>query len=225
MLLLFNIMSIHSQLELQRSRLQDSDNDIKALISTIFGEIESVTKRPGEPEKSFVRYDDLKVIWSDRWRISCLLQLDYTHEDQIDFIQENMIIIISTLISIGADDWLTNFRARLFDSVSGHAIVTDDGIPFEMDRLTFLDSSLALQRAFYEYQFRFKPVVIEQRPQVIENKMLRLPFEYCDDIGSGGFGKVDRVGISPKCIKEESGSTWESVRTHFNWVISKIILL
>jgi hypothetical protein len=214
-------MSSHSPWGHQIGPFQNPDVDINAMITTIFHEIESVTKRPGEADKSFVCHDDLKTIWYDRWRIRRLLQLDYAPEEQIDFIQEHMIVILSTLISIGANDWVINFRARLFHPVSGTALATDDGIPFEIGQLTFLDSP-ALQRTFYECQFRFKPVVIEitqnQRTQVIENKMMRLPFEFCQkDIGSGGFGTVDRVGISPKYIKNLSeGSIWETVRTRFN---------
>jgi hypothetical protein len=210
-------------------RFQRSDDDTKELVTTIFDEIEAATKSPEEgpekPEKSFIRHDDLRTIWSDRWRVSRLLQLDYdrvdnAREDQIDFIQEHMIVILSTLVYASAYDCLTNFRARLFDR-SGNAVATDDRIPLKLHQITFLDSERALQNAFYEHQFRFKPVVIEitgsRRTQVIEKK-LRLPFEFCErNIGSGGYGMVDRVGISPKCLKIESGLSWDSVSTRFCW--------
>lgn len=195
---------------------------VKKLFQTILREIESATKRSNEPGKSFVCHGDLKRIWSDRQRISTLLQPDCPPKHQIDFIQDHMIIILSILVSIGATDCLTNFGSRLFDSNSGNAIVTDEGVPFEMNQLTFLDSEPALQWLFHEHQYRFKPVVIEitrgQRKQVIKNTRLRLPFEYRKrDIGVGGYGKVDLVGISARYIKEESGSIWDTVSAPFNW--------
>lgn len=208
-------MSGNHDLELWRG---SSQSKFDALIRTILGEINAHMKRSENPEKSFICYEDLKSIWSDRSRIQTLLQLAFPSEHQIRFIQEHMIMILSTLIFIGATDFSSEFLATLFNSNSANAPITDDEIPFEMNQLIFLYSKPALQQNFYTHQFRFKPVVIEvtrhQRTQVIKNPKLRLPFEYLKkDIGSGGFGKVDVVGISPKYINE-AGSIRENVSRH-----------
>jgi hypothetical protein len=184
----------------------------------ILDEIRSATKQLKKPEKSFICYEDLKRIWSNKSRITTLLQLDLSQR-QIDIIQERMIRILSTLISVGATDCLANFRARLFDSSSGNPLVTDDHIPLEMDQFVFLDSEPAVKRQFYMHQFRFKPVeiVLSNGPVVIKNEMERLPFEYRKKgIGSGGYGKVDLVGISPRYIKGEDDSLWETVSARSN---------
>jgi hypothetical protein len=184
----------------------------------ILHEINSATKQRERPEKSFVCYEDLKRIWSNKSRITTLLQLDLS-QHQIDIIQESMIRILSTLISVGATDCLANFRPRLLDPSSGNPLVTDDRIPLEMNQLVFLDSEPALRWQFYTHQFQFKPVeiVLSNSPVVIKNPMERLPFEYRKkNIGSGGFGDVDLVGISPRYIKGEDDSIWETVSARSN---------
>jgi hypothetical protein len=208
--------------ELQRDCSQDGCEDEKAqVIENILHEICSATKRREKPEKSFICYEDLKRIWSDKSRISILLQPDRLSQDQIHFIQENMIMILSTLISVGAVGCLTNFCARLFDPKSGNALLTDDGIPYKKNQLIFLNSEPASQQLFCEHQYRFKPVVIQlesgQRTQLIKDRKIRLPFERIQkDVGAGGYGKVDCVSISPRYIKEETGSSWESVSARFS---------
>lgn len=222
-LLLLNIMADRPHSELQRFCAQDGTQDEKTkLVKTILHEIDAATKRREKPEKSFICYEDLKRIWSDKSRISILLQPDRLSQDLIHFIQEKMIMILSTLVSVDAVPCLTNFRARLFDPNSGQALLTDDGIPYEENDLTFLNSEPASQKLFYEYQYRFKPVVIQlesgQRPLLIKDRKKRLPFEFIQkDVGAGGYGQVDCVGISPRYIKEETGSSWESVSMRFSW--------
>jgi hypothetical protein len=211
-------MPDHQPSELQRDPSQA--NSVRALMKIILDEINSATKRREKPEKSFICYEDLKRIWSNQSRISTLLQLDLSQR-QIDLIQGHMIRILSTLISVGAIDCLADFRARLLDPSSGNPRVTDDHIPFEMNQLVFLNSEPALQQHFYEYQFRFKPVEIVvsegQRTLVIKNHIERLPFEYREkNIGCGGYGQVDLVGISPRYFKGETGSSWETVSARFN---------
>jgi hypothetical protein len=222
LLLLFTIMADRQHAELQRDCSQDGCQDRKEqVIKNILHEIDLATKRREKPDKSFICYDNLKRIWSDKSRISILLQPDCLSQDEIHFIQENMIIILSTLISVGAGGCLTNFRARLFDPKSGDALLTDVGIPYERNQLIFLNSEPALQQLFYEHQFKFKPVVIQlesgQRTQVIKDRKMRLPFERIQKgVGAGGYGKVDCVGISPRYIKEESGASWESVSSRLS---------
>jgi hypothetical protein len=220
--LLLNIMSDRPLSEFQKGRSQVRFHAAQAqVMKEILDEIDLATKCRKKQDKSFICCEDLKGIWSDKSRISTLLQPDRLSQDQICFIQRHMIIILSTLISVGATEYLTNFRDRLFDPNSGNALLTDDGIPFKKNELIFLDSEPALQQLFYDHQFRFKPVVIEitrnQKTQVIENEKQRLPFEFCiKDVGGGGYGKVDCVGISPKYIREKAGSMWENVSARFN---------
>lgn len=192
----------------QRSELQ----------RVILHEIALAMKLPKKEGKSFICYEDLKRIWSDKSRITSLLQLDPSQRG-IDIIQESMIGIISTLMYVGANDCLADFRARLLDPSSSNPLVTDDCIPLEMDQLFFLKSEPALKLQFYKLQFQFNPVkiVLSKSRVVIKNPMERLPFESRKkNIGSGGFGKVDLVDISPRYIKGEDGSSWETVSARPN---------
>jgi hypothetical protein len=133
-ILLLTIMSDRPRSELQRDRSQDQYHDAKAqVMKKILDEINSATKRREKPEKSFICYEDLKRIWSDQSRISTLLQPDRLPEGQIHFIQGHMIIILSTLISAGALECITNFRARLFGPNSGNAHLTT--VEFHLRRI------------------------------------------------------------------------------------------
>jgi hypothetical protein len=220
--LLLPPLNIMADRQLRRDYSRDVGQDTKAqLIETILHEINSAMKRRDKPQKSFICFEDLKRIWSDKSRISSLLQPERISQNQIHFIQENMIMVLSTLISIGADECITNFHARLFDQNSGRAFLTDDGIPYEKSQLVCLNSEPALPQLFHEHQYQFKPEVIRlesgQRIQVIKDHKRRLPFERIQkDVGVGGYGKVDCVGISPRYIKEESGSSWEDVSLLFS---------
>ena len=206
----------------QRDPFQHRPPDAKTqVMKQILGEINSVLKRPEKPEKSFICGQDLRSIWAtSSARIVTLLQPDQLSPDQIHVIQLRMIMILSTLVSIGAMDCLANFRSRFFDPNSGAPLLTDDDMPFTMEQLTFLDGGSALSQLFYQRQFQFTPVVIEftknQRIQLIENRMARLPFIYSEqDIGEGSYGKVDRVKIPPGYIKGESGWVRDRVSAHF----------
>lgn len=196
----------------QRDPFQHRPPDAKTqVMKQILDEINSVLKRPEKPEKSFICGQDLRSIWAtSSARIVTLLQPDQLSPDQIHVIQLRMIMILSTLVSIGAMDCMANFRSRFFDPNSGAPLLTDDDMPFTMEQLTFLDGGSALSQLFYQRQFQFTPVVIEftrnQRIQLIENRIARLPFIYSEqDIGEGSYGKVDRVRIPPGYIKGESG--------------------
>ena len=187
------------------------------LIRSIGDELEKATNGPDEPGKLFICYSDVERIWADESKIETLLHPDELSQDVLAFIQQKMILILSILVMSGANLFFTQFRARLFDRGSGNAFWTDDGVPFEEDQLGFLVHDLGLLRRFYLYQFRFKPEVIEitrhQRKQTVDPRV-PLPFVHTiTNVGVGGYGKVDRVGIAPAYIKGEEGSVWGTVST------------
>ncbi len=98
---------------------------------------------------------------------------------------------------------------KIFHPATAQALFTDVDFPFENGKLGFLDSEPALQQRFYDNVFRFKPVLIEvescQTTQKVHPKQ-RLPFESrLKEVGAGGFGRIDCVGISLYYIKFESG--------------------
>ncbi|CZR60699.1 uncharacterized protein PAC_10595 [Phialocephala subalpina] len=190
----------------------------------ILEELQSAMKRPEKPEKSYVCYDDLKVVWKDKSRISTIIRLDNSSDmyNRIEFIQTNMIVTLSTLIWIRATDCLAAFTSTFFGRDTGDVIFSDMDIPcFNQDKikLQLLGLRPELEWLFYENQFIFKPVNIEiessQTIQKIHSKQ-RLPFESLEKhIGGGGFGRVDRVGISPKYIRQgEPGRKWSSEKVY-----------
>jgi hypothetical protein len=206
----------------QRDPFQHRPPDAKTQVTKqVLDEINAVVKRPEKPAKSFICGHDLKNIWAGSpARITTLLQPDQLSPDQINVIQLRMFMILSTLVSIGAMDCLANFCRNFFEPNSATPLLTDDDLPFTEDQLTFLDGGAALSQLFYQRQFQFKPVVIEftknQRIQLIENRMARLPFIYREqDIGEGGYGKVDHVEIPPGYFKEESGWVRDRVSARF----------
>ncbi|KAF8848231.1 kinase-like protein [Acephala macrosclerotiorum] len=189
------------------------------VMSKVLTEIVLAMKRSEKPSKAYVCYDDLKQIWSEGSKISALLQPSGLSHAQIDFVKANMIIILSTLVYIGATDCLAVFRARFFKPLTSHQSHFHDArIPYlEKSKLEFLSTEPALQEQFFDNQFRFNPVAIEihesQTTQKIHPKA-RLPFETrLKGVGVGGFGTVDCVKISPRYIKQPGGWYSDDVYT------------
>jgi len=191
---------------------------VQQVTKRILVEIQSAMKLPEKREKAYICKHDLERIWSDQSRISTLLQTSSLSQGQINFVQKQMIIILSTLVFIGATDCLFSFGSRFFHPLTGQAFFTDADFPFEKEKLSFLDSEPALQPHFCDDVFRFKPVLIELENHQTTQKVLpkeRLPFESrLKGVGAGGYGKVDCVGISPNYIKLESGFFSPNVSFH-----------
>jgi hypothetical protein len=182
---------------------------VRQVMRRVLDEMQSAMKLPEKPEKAYICNHDLERIWSDKSRISTLLQTSSLSQGQINFVQKQMIIILSTLVFIGATDCLFSFGSRFFHPLTGQAFFTDADFPFGEEKLGFLDPEPALQPHFCDNVFRFKPVLIElETPQTTQkvHPKERLPFESrLKGVGAGGYGKVDCVGISPNYIKLESG--------------------
>jgi hypothetical protein len=179
------------------------------VMKRVLEEMEAVMKRPEKPEKAYICNSDLKSIWFDKSRISALVQPNTLSQHQLDFVQKHMTVILSTLVYVGATDCLSSFASRFFDPLTQQPLLSDADFPFEVSKLNFLDSEPALQKRFYENQFRFRPVIIDLSVSGHTQKVhpkVRLPFETrLKGVGAGGYGKVDCVGISPDYIKLESG--------------------
>jgi hypothetical protein len=191
------------------------------MMKKIFEEMVAATKHFNRPDKAYICDFDLNRIWSDQRRISAVLQPDNFSQLDLDIIQEQLILILSTLVYMGATLCLTSFRSRFFDPISGKPRVTDKSFPFEKHQLDFFDpeSESALQQHFYDNQFRFKPVVIRvrrrQKAQEIKNINERLPFENrVKSVGSGGYGQVDCVSISPSYIRMADGGSFREVSSY-----------
>lgn len=168
-------------------------------------------KLPEKNSKSFIVIDDVKEIWKDASRVSAVLWPWFPDEDKLKFIQEHMILLLSCLIYIGSTDWLPNFRLRFWDTDKARWLINDDDLPVSEEKLLFLDNSADRAR-FFKHQYIFKPLIIElfrkQKPQVVLKEQ-RLPFEERKkDVGSGGFGTIDKVVIPPGYLKNVDGRTY-----------------
>jgi hypothetical protein len=199
---------------------QDAHHAIKSqekadMIKKILGDIKTCMKRPDKPSKAYFVHKDIARIWSDRTRIHTVLWPDCPNEKDLDVVQDDMVLVLSCLLWVGARDCLSNFRSKFFGFRS-HC-PTDDKLPLEKDQLGFLEAEPAIQDRFYEEQFKFKPETIlithNQITQKVNHPLRRLPFEYRKKElgGVGGYGQVDCVGISPGYIRHENGSSWGNV--------------
>jgi hypothetical protein len=189
--------------------------DSKKARSVIFEELKERMKWKEKGSKAFISIEDIKSVWSDESRIIAVLPS--TSPQVCRFIRECLIKILSILIWIGAHDDLDNFYEK-FINVPVDQRRTDINLPLEEGELKFLSPDRAHQ--FYAIQFGFIPEVIEDNPNQktqIVHESHRLPFESVQkDVGVGGYGKVDRVGISPGYLKQQSGSVF----TEVSWNIS-----
>jgi hypothetical protein len=176
----------------------------------IFEALKERMKWKEKSSKAFICIEDIKSVWSDEPRI--LAALPSISPGLCQDIRAYFIRILSILIWIGADNGLDNFYEE-FINVSNDRRLTDSHLPLEEGGLAFLSRDRA--HRFYGEQFRFIPVIIEDNPNQktqIVHERYRLPFEWVQkDVGVGGYGKVDRVGISPGYLKQQSGSVFTEV--------------
>jgi hypothetical protein len=186
-------------------------------INRVFDHINSLMRLPDKKSKCFIVYSDVQEVWKDSRRILKVLWPYNPDEASLRFIQQHMILILSCLIYVGSTDWLSNFRIKLWDQHRQQWSLTDASIPIPEDKLGFLDDNAA-REAFHKGQHIFRPLVIQlyesQYTQKI-SKDYRLPFEQRQkNVGSGGFGVVDRVVIPPGYIQNAEGLSWNQVSSH-----------
>ncbi|RDK37498.1 kinase-like protein [Aspergillus phoenicis ATCC 13157] len=158
-------------------------------------DLENHTKRRYEVTNRFVTYQDLVKILQKEGRIHKVLYTDCLTTEDLHNIQHNFIVILTTLVSIGATHCLANFRS-LFLTGS----ITDKDLPLEREQIeTFLPGHSELVDQFEYHQYDFCPTVIScTRPLHCVPSKSRLPFEKKpENLGIGGFGEVDLVTITP----------------------------
>lgn len=158
-------------------------------------DLENHTKRRYEVTNRFVTYQDLVKILQMEGRIHKVLYTDCLTTEDLHNIQHNFIVILTTLVSIGATHCLANFRS-LFLTGS----ITDKDLPLEREQIeTFLPGHSELVDQFESHQCDFCPTVIScTRPLHCVPSKSRLPFEKKPEkLGIGGFGEVDLVTITP----------------------------
>ncbi|KAI2879713.1 hypothetical protein CBS76997_10812 [Aspergillus niger] len=158
-------------------------------------DLENHTKRRYEVTNRFVTYQDLVKILQKEGRIHKVLYTDCLTTEDLHNIQHNFIVILTTLVSIGATHCLANFRS-LFLTGS----ITDKDLPLEREQIeTFLPGHSELVDQFESHQCDFCPTVISctRLLHCVPSKS-RLPFEKKPEkLGIGGFGEVDLVTITP----------------------------
>src|SRR5436190_1364560 len=160
--------------------LRDPERVKVRLNHKLHKEFEANTKRLDDPPNSFICHRDVQQIWAKRKRIQKLLYPDDIPLQILDIIQNDMIVILSILVSIGADTCLANFRTRFFDPNTTKPVRTDINIPLDLDQIDFLpDESPARRKQFYDEQWKFVPEVIQLSKKCQEiHPMRRLPFEH-----------------------------------------------
>ena len=194
--------------------LLHTDNDRARLVDVLSAEFKKKTKRAKIEPHAFICYQDLKGIWNTD-RIKTLLSDSHLPPDVLAIIYEQMLIILSVLVHIGARRCLDNFRHRLFYPDTAQPAFTDAKIPLPRNEIKRFLGEEFLCDQFYQHQWKFKPYRLEinegDSVKVIE-EYWRLPFEEVEEnIGSGTAGRVDRALISPKYLKNSDGSDYDMV--------------
>ncbi|TLD24525.1 kinase-like protein [Venturia nashicola] len=196
------------------SRLEIPDDRQQKLRSIEIGHItqalKDCMKRSKKDHKCFIIYNDIKAIWTIQ-RISTVLWPDTPDLATVQYVQNNMIMMLSCLIWIRSTSWLHELLGRLWDEAKKQYLLVDDKIPVDKEKLLFLPDDA--KDAFYKDQYIFKPLVIQlsslQRTQSVSAEW-RLPFESTEkNVGSGGYGVVDKVVIPPGYIKNEEGNGYD----------------
>jgi hypothetical protein len=172
---------------------------VKSQLIADFGEI---TKRKEEASSAYICLADLKACWERDWsRIRHLINPENLTDARISMIKEKMMVIVSILILIGADQCLSEFGSRFFVDGATEPKLIDDHLPLDSDRIDFFPGEPERMEQFWEKQYKFVPQVIKvftevQKTQEIDHR-LRLPFEnIISKYGQGAFSQVDLVTVS-----------------------------
>lgn len=198
------------------SKLEIPDERQQKLRSTEIGHIAQALKdsmkRSKKDYKCFMIYSDIKAIWTTN-RILTVLWPDSPDLANLQYVQNNVIVMLSCLIWIRSTSWPDELLGKLWDESKKRYLLVDDKIPIDKENLFFLPDDA--KDAFYKDQFIFKPLVIRlsslQRTQSVSADW-RLPFENTEkNVGSGGYGVVDKVVILPGYIKNEEGNGYDRV--------------
>jgi len=176
-------------------------------IRKAYSKLDQAMKRPANRDNAYICSRDVESCWSTA-RIRIALLPEPWTDTEIITIKQRFIRVLSILVYTGAHDYLQSFRSQFFD-----ANRDDDQLPFEQQHLSFL--GYLYKQKFYEEQYRFIPVTIvdksDPHSQHIEESR-RLPFEVVEEnIGLGGYGRVDRVRISPGYLQLKNGSIFPEV--------------
>ena len=168
-------------------------------------------------EKAFVCPQDLASIWSIE-RVHSLFPAGTWTTEQASLISVDLAKILSVLILNGAKDVILQLRSGFFENNASAFYyagkhLNDKCLPLDIPDITFLDAPR--RDLFYEKQFIFIPVIIEESHNQNTQDVhihYRLPFEYEEKgIGCGAYGTVSKVGIASRHLRREDGADWESV--------------
>jgi hypothetical protein len=195
------------------SQAYSSQNDDPEAVEVakIYNQIqEKIQQRRGQhgvSERVFISSSELKEIWYDWMRINTVLPA-ISRAEQLQYIQKEMIIILSILIYRGAQQEFLH----LIDTKGGKPTdskLNDSSLPLEIDQITFFQSpsASAYRRSFYDDQFIFLPVEIKENEYQVIPPRRRLPFVWKEEnIGEGGFGEVSLIEVpSGYLIDQERG--------------------
>lgn len=167
----------------------------------LIADFDQITKQKDVPSCDYICLQDLRACWEGHWsQILQLINLEDCIQERISLIKEKMLIILSVLVTIGADHCLSEFGSRFFVEGSAGPKLTDDNLPLEPRQINFFPDEPECVEQFSKKQYKFIPQVIqvfaEAQTQVIYSQ-LRLPFEsIISEYGSGGFSQVDLVTVS-----------------------------
>jgi hypothetical protein len=174
-----------------------------AIFLQIYEDIRARMKLPKgnntKPSKQFICLADLKAIWSRHDRMTHIFWPRTLEDVHRNYLSEKMMKLLSCLVYVIPSPHAIKPLIELW-----RANITDCDLPLRKDQLGVI-SDPAVQENFIEQQYAFIPYVIIFTPPgpnssdilTISDEHVRLPFESIEKgIGIGGYGVVDKVGIS-----------------------------
>jgi len=183
------------------------DHTKLTIIRDVLIELEQVTKCPEQPSKAYVLPRDAQRLWADKSRISRLLDLEYA-SPFVKFIHDKMTRILTILVYSNATLCLQNFTSHFFGR-DGQPRLKDKNLPLDPHQIDFFEAEPALKNLFLNNQFLFCPWRVEVSDKEVTTipPVYRLPFETDPQaIGSGFYGEVAIVAISPLFLRYRNGS-------------------
>ena len=179
-------------------------HNIDGLLREIYNAIKQQMRRPGDLSRRFICEHDLREIWGN-FQLQTIFPSRSWDAQTINLIRNKYLKVLSILIYVGTNslDLRAYFRAHFINHPNQRS---DQNLPLSLSELSFLQG--AHSDLFYEQQYAFIPVVIEEHEsshvQMVESNR-RLPFiEDSNEIGWGGYGRITEVEIAPRQLYNQA---------------------
>lgn len=180
--------------------LQDVNSKISAFLRQhrIREKIKNAIYNKGIYGKEFVSETDLHTIWDYRLQDFLGVLGKTLDDDDLLYIRENLLKILSILVAIGWSEWHRFYNVFLEPMKDHRRSRLDKSIPFDLDVLEHRSFLGDWGRNFRDNQYMFYPIMVEEGKALEYERWRPVPFilKEGEELGRGNYGVVRKEAIA-----------------------------